>query len=57
MMNSTSVIVRLRDEFEWERDKELENLVYLRNFISLDLIIYIIRNYVRDIINENKIFT
>jgi hypothetical protein len=29
MMNSTSVIVRLRNELERRRDEELENLVYL----------------------------
>jgi hypothetical protein len=29
MMNSTSVIVRLRNELERKRDEELENLVYL----------------------------
>jgi hypothetical protein len=57
MMNSTSVIIRLRNELERKRDEELENLVYLWNSIFLDLIIYIIRNYVRDFINENEIFT
>jgi hypothetical protein len=57
MMNSTSIIVRFWNEFEWKRDEELENLIYLWNFISLDLTIYIIRNYVRDIINEDEIFT
>jgi hypothetical protein len=57
MMNSTLIIVRFRDEFEWEWNEELKNLVYLRDSISLDLTIYIIHNYVRDIINENKIFT
>jgi hypothetical protein len=57
MMNSTSVIVRLKNELEWKRDKELENIVYLCDFISLDLIVYIICNYVKSFINENEIFT
>jgi hypothetical protein len=57
MMNFTSIIVRLRNELEWKRDEELENLVYLWDSILLDLIIYIIRNYVRDFINEDEIFT
>jgi hypothetical protein len=29
MMNSTSIIVRLKNELERRRDEELENLVYL----------------------------
>jgi hypothetical protein len=29
MMNSTSIIVRFKNELERKRDKELENLVYL----------------------------
>jgi hypothetical protein len=57
MMNSTSVIVRLKNELEWERDEELENIVYLCDFISLDLTVYIICNYIRSFINENEIFT
>jgi hypothetical protein len=57
MMNSTSVIVRFKNELEWERDKELENVVYLCDSISLDLIVYIIYNYVRSFIDENEIFT
>jgi hypothetical protein len=57
MMNSTSIIIRFKDELEWERDKELENIVYLCDSISLDLIVYIICNYVKSFINENEIFT
>jgi hypothetical protein len=57
MMNSTSVIVRFRDELEWERDEELENIVYLCDSISLDLTVYIIYNYVRSFIDEDEIFT
>jgi hypothetical protein len=57
MMNSTSVIVRLKNELERRWDEELENLVYLWDFILLDLTIYIIRNYVRDFINEDEILT
>jgi hypothetical protein len=57
MMNFTSVIVRLKNELEWERDKELENIVYLCDSISLDLTVYIICNYVRSFINEDEIFT
>jgi hypothetical protein len=56
MMNSTSIIVRLKNELERKRDEKLENLVYLWNSSFLDLIIYIIRNYVRDFINEDEIF-
>jgi hypothetical protein len=56
MMNFTLVIVRLKNELERKRDEELENLVYLWDFTLLDLIIYIIRNYVRDFINEDEIF-
>jgi hypothetical protein len=57
MMNSTSVIVRLKDELEWERDEEFENIIYLCDFISLDLTVYIICNYVRSFINKDEIFT
>jgi hypothetical protein len=57
MINSTSIIIRLKNELERRRDKELKNLVYLWNFIFLDLIIYIIRNYVKDFIDEDEIFT
>jgi hypothetical protein len=28
MMNFTSVIIRLKNELEWKRNEELENLVY-----------------------------
>jgi hypothetical protein len=57
MMNSTLVIVRLKDELKWERDEELENIVYLCDSTSLDLNVYIICNYVKDFINEDEIFT
>jgi hypothetical protein len=57
MMNFMSVIVRFRNELEWERDEKLENIIYLCDSISLDLIVYIICNYVKSFINENKIFT
>jgi hypothetical protein len=57
MMNSTSIIIRLRDELEWRRDEELENIVYLCDSIFLDLTVYIICNYVRSFINEDEIFT
>jgi hypothetical protein len=57
MMNSTLVIVRLKNELEWERDEELENIVYLCDSILLDLTVYIICNYVRNFINEDEIFT
>jgi hypothetical protein len=57
MMNFTSIIVRFKNELERRRDEKLENFVYLWDFILFDLIIYIIRNYVRDFINENEIFT
>jgi hypothetical protein len=56
MMNFTSIIVRLKDEFEWRRDETLENIIYLCDFILFDLTIYIICNYVRSFINEDKIF-
>jgi hypothetical protein len=56
MMNFTSIIVRLWDEFEWRWNEEFDNFVYLWDSTSLDLIIYIIRNYVKDIINEDEIF-
>jgi hypothetical protein len=57
MMNSTSIIVRLKNELEWKQDEELENIVYLCDSISLDLTVYIICNYVRSFINEDEIFT
>jgi hypothetical protein len=57
MINFTSVIVRLRNELEWKRDEKLENIVYLCDSTSLDLIIYIICNYVRSFIDEDEIFT
>jgi hypothetical protein len=57
MMNFTSVIVRLRNELERKRDEKLENLVYLWDSTLLDLIIYIIRNYVKNFIDEDEIFT
>jgi hypothetical protein len=57
MMNSTSIIIRLKNELEWERDKELENIVYLCDSTSLDLTVYIICNYVKNFIDEDKIFT
>jgi hypothetical protein len=57
MMNSTLVIVRLKNELERRWDKKLENLVYLWDSIVLDLIIYIIRNYIRNFIHEDEIFT
>jgi hypothetical protein len=57
MMNFTSVIVRFRNELEWKRDEELENIVYLCDSIFLDLTVYIICNYVKSFINENEIFT
>jgi hypothetical protein len=56
MMNFTLIIIQLRNELERRRNEELENLVYLWDFTLLDLIIYIIRNYVRDFINEDEIF-
>jgi hypothetical protein len=56
MMNSTSVIIRFRNELKRRRNEKLENLVYLWNSTLLDLTIYIIRNYVRDFINEDEIF-
>jgi hypothetical protein len=56
MMNSTSIIIRFKNELERRRDEELENLVYLWDSTLLDLIIYNIRNYVRDFINEDEIF-
>jgi hypothetical protein len=57
MMNFMLVIVRLKNELEWKQDEEFEDIVYLCDFISLDLIIYIICNYVKSFINENEIFT
>jgi hypothetical protein len=57
MMNSTLIIVRFKDELEWEWNEELENIDYLCDSIFLDLIVYIIYNYVRSFINENEIFT
>jgi hypothetical protein len=56
VMNSTSIIVQFKNDFEWERDEELKNIVYLYDFTSLNLIVYIIYNYVRSFINENEIF-
>jgi hypothetical protein len=56
-MNSTSIIVRFRDELEWERNEEFENIVYLCDFTFLDLTVYIICKYVRSFINEDEIFT
>jgi hypothetical protein len=57
IMNFTLVIVRFRDELEWKRDEEFENIVYLCDSTSLDLIVYIICNYVKSFINEDEIFT
>jgi hypothetical protein len=57
MMNSTLIIIRLKNEFEWKRNETFENIIYLCNFILLNLTVYIICNYVKDFINENEIFT
>jgi hypothetical protein len=51
-MNSMLIIVRFKNELEWRQDEKLENIIYLCDFIFLDLIIYIICNYVNSFITK-----